>query len=178
MVIKTMTGKGKSMTRKLICGPLAAALSLSSVTPAVAQEYRFTGFDAPRGATATVNLRVPLGGAAERRRPSVGVALGYGQSDGEIDQYGRQQVRAMRVADFRIDRDGLSRAELATFNLANLDGDARLQFLNPDENKKNVFWLALIVAAGIAAIIFLDDGSSDSGESEELPPTDPPRTGG
>ena len=51
------------MVRKFVSATVSAALCLMSVGARHrrAQDYRFTGFDAPRGATATVNLRVPLG---------------------------------------------------------------------------------------------------------------------
>ena len=49
------------MLRKSVSATLSVALCLMSASPALAQEYRFTGFDPPQGATATVNLRVPIG---------------------------------------------------------------------------------------------------------------------
>ena len=45
------------MVRKVVSATVSAALCMLSVAPAMAQDYRYTGFDAPRGATATVNLR-------------------------------------------------------------------------------------------------------------------------
>ena len=67
--------------RKFVAATVSAALCMTSMLPgiAAAQEHRFTGFDAPRGATATVNLRIPLG-LERRSRPSYGLTLGYGQT--------------------------------------------------------------------------------------------------
>ena len=59
------------MVRKFVSATVSAALCMMTVAPAMAQEYRFAGFDAPRGATATVNLRVPMG----RERQSSGGQL-------------------------------------------------------------------------------------------------------
>ncbi|MGZ8336673.1 MAG: hypothetical protein ACXWU1_08435, partial [Allosphingosinicella sp.] len=67
------------MLKKFVSATVSAALCLMSAAPAMAQEYRSTGVQAPRGITATVNLRVPLG-RADRARPSYGLTLGYGQS--------------------------------------------------------------------------------------------------
>ncbi|MGQ0558433.1 MAG: hypothetical protein ACT4OE_02435, partial [Sphingosinicella sp.] len=54
----------------------AAAVCLAAIAPsaALALEYRFTGFDAPRGAAATLNLRVPLG--SQRQRATAGLTVG------------------------------------------------------------------------------------------------------
>ena len=40
---------------KLLAATVSAALCFASVSPAFAQDYRFTGFDAPKGLTATAN---------------------------------------------------------------------------------------------------------------------------
>src|SRR5688572_22127792 len=90
--------KGKCM-KKLVSATVSAALCMLSVTPAFAQDTRFTGFDAPRGATVSANLRIPLGREA-KRRPSYGLTLGYGQETGAgLD--GRTVTRAFRLADLR-----------------------------------------------------------------------------
>ena len=167
------------MTRKLTTGIATMSLVLGSATPALAQEQRFAGFDGPRGTTATVNLRIPLGGRAGARaeRPSFGLTIGHGQPIASSDPSGRSTVRQIRLADLRLDRDGISRAELATFNLANLEGDARVRRLNPSENKKNTVWLALMAAAGVLAFIWATRGGGDSSSEPNDPPATPPPTG-
>ena len=99
------------MVRNFVSATLSAALCTMSVAPAMAQEYR-SGLDAPRGATATVNLRVPLGvprAQLEVSRPSYGLTLGYGRSMPSAAFDGREITRQLRVADFRFDRGGMRR---------------------------------------------------------------------
>ena len=97
------------MIRKLVCGATALAICATQVTPAAAQSYRFRGFDGPQGASATVNLRVPLGPRAGRSRPSLGLSLNYGRPEGETDHLGRRRVRQIGLADFRLDRSDPAR---------------------------------------------------------------------
>ena len=118
------------MVRKLVSATVSAALCMLSVAPAMAQDYRFTGFDAPRGATATVNLRVPLGMSRQQtdRRMSYGVTLGYGQTAGSPALDGRTTTRAVNLADLRFNNSGeLRNARVASFDLANLDRDRQVQ---------------------------------------------------
>ena len=152
------------MVRKFVTATASAALCLMSVAPsvAVAQEHRFTGFDAPRGASATVNLRVPFG-PESRNRPSYGLTLGFGQETGAgLD--GRSVVRGVNVADIRFNGDGLSQARLVSFDLANLDRDRRMNLAGP--GKKTWLIIGAIVVAGVviclAADCFDDDDSSSS----------------
>ena len=74
----------------------------------MAQDYRFSGFDAPRGATATVNLRVPLGTSRQQadRRMSYGLTLGYGQTVGAPTLDGRTATRSVNLADLRFNNSG------------------------------------------------------------------------
>ena len=89
-----------NMVRKFVSATVSAALCMLSVAPAMAQDYRFTGFDAPRGATATVNLRVPLGTQSRRAaRPSYGLTMGYGQTVGSQALDGQTATRAVTLAD-------------------------------------------------------------------------------
>lgn len=153
------------MVRKLVSATVSAALCMLSVAPAMAQEYRFTGFDAPRGATATVNLRVPLGMPAQRteRRMSYGVTLGYGQIMGAPTLDGRTMTRAVNLADFRFNNRGeLRNARVVSLDLANLDRDRRFQNLN---GEVSTVWIVVgIVAAGVAVCLLADcfDGEEDT----------------
>ena len=117
---------------------------------ALAQEYRFAGFDAPRGASATLNLRVPLG--TERQRPTAGLTLGVGQTVPLTDMTGRTRTRSMNLADFRFTENGLRNARVASFDLANLDRDRRLQLMgggNP------ILWIVIGAAAAAATYCFV-----------------------
>jgi hypothetical protein len=151
------------MVSKLVTATVSAALCMTSVMPgiAAAQEHRFAGFDAPRGATATVNLRVPLG-PSTRSRASYGVTLSYGQAAG-ADLSGRTVTRRLNVADFRFsgEQPRLSQARLAGFDLANLDKNRRMNMVG---GKKTLLWIGLLVLAGI--IICVAAGCFDSEGNE------------
>ena len=54
--------------RKFVTATVSAALCLASVTPAMAQQYRAEGFDGPRGANATLNLRIHWASRQKRGR--------------------------------------------------------------------------------------------------------------
>lgn len=157
------------MVRKFVSATVSAALCIMSVAPAaaLAQEYRFTGFDGPRGATATVNLRVPLGTARQRvdRRMSYGVTLGYGQTVGSPALDGRTMTRSVNVADVRFNNAGeLRNARVASFDLANLDRDRRLQNLN---GEVSTVWIVVgLVAAGVAVCLLAD---CFGGDEEDTP---------
>lgn len=154
------------MVRKLVSATVSAALCLLSVAPAMAQDYRFTGFDAPRGATATVNLRVPLGVSRQQtdRRMSYGVTLGYGQTVGSPALDGRTSSRAVNLADLRFNNSGeLRNARVASFDLANLDRDRRFQNLN---GEVSTVWIVVgLVAAGVAVCLLADCFGDDDEES-------------
>ena len=111
--------------RKFVTATVSAALCIMSIAPGVAaaQEYRFSGFDAPRGATATVNLRVPMGGDRVRP-PTYGLTFSHGQIvPPGLD--GRTSTRALNLADFRFAGDELRQARIASFDLANPDRSRR-----------------------------------------------------
>ena len=147
--------------RKFVSATVSAALCLVSAAPAMAQEHRFAGFDAPRGATATVNLRVPLGPETSSR-PSYGLTLGYGQEVGAgLD--GRSTTRAVNVADFRFAGGGLDQARVASFDLANLDRDRRMNLAAG--GKKT--WLLIGILIGLGVILCVTElCDSDESESE------------
>ena len=155
------------MVRKFVSATVSAALCMLSVAPAMAQDYRFTGFDAPRGATATVNLRVPLGVSRQQtdRRMSYGVTLGYGQTAGSPALDGRTTTRAVNLADLRFNNSGeLRNARVASFDLANLDRDRRFSNLN---GEVSTVWIVVgLVAAGVAVCLLAD---CFGGDEEDIP---------
>jgi hypothetical protein len=155
------------MVRKFVSATVSAALCIASLMPSVAaaQEHRFTGFDAPRGVTATVNLRVPFG-REQARRTSYGVTLGYGQTVAPgVD--GRTSTRAINVADFRFQGNELSQARVASFDLANMDQSRRRMNLT---GEGNTLWIVVgLVAAGVAICLIADcfEGDDDDDDSSD-----------
>lgn len=157
------------MARRVIAAVASAALCSVSVASgsASAQSYRASGFDAPVGATATANLRIPLGGQKHRSKPTYGLTLGYGQMVGGPDLDGRTTTREMRFADLRFDRQGINRAEVATFNLADLENDPRLS-MSEDDTKKSPFLWIVVAVAGLVGVCLLakcfsgDDNNNNS----------------
>ena len=152
--------------RKYISATVSAALCLATLTPgiAAAQEYRSVN-DAPRGVTATVNLRVPLGTERARQRASYGLTVGYGQTVAPgVD--GRTHTRSMNFADIRFtgEQPRLSQARLAGFDLANLDRSRRMNLTG----EGNTLWIIVgLVAAGVAICLLADcfDGDDDEDSS-------------
>jgi hypothetical protein len=153
------------MVTKFVSATVSAALCLMSVTPAMAQDQRFAGFDAPRGATATLNLRVPLG-REHAERASYGLTLGYGHSAGAPDLSAGTVSRGVRLADFRFSGTGLKQAQVASFDLAHLEDDERVMRLTGDGD--NTLWIVVgLVAAGVAICLLADcfEGDDDSDSS-------------
>jgi len=154
------------MVRKLVSATVSAALCMMSVAPAMAQDYRFTGFDAPRGATATVNLRVPLGVQGQQaRRPTYGFTVGYGQNMGTRAMDGTTSSRSVRLADLRFNDSGeLRNARVASFDLANLDRDRRASNLN---GSVSTVWIIVgVVAVGVGVCLLAD---CFGGDEEDFP---------
>ena len=149
--------------RKIVSATVSAALCLASVTPAFAQEHRFTGFDAPKGATATANLRIPLGREA-KGKPTYGLTLGYGHSTGAgLD--GQERTRAVQLADLRFNSAGkVAQAKFASFDLANLDQDRRMNLTG----EGNTLWIVVgLVAAGVAICLLADCFEGDDESSSD-----------
>lgn len=145
--------KGEIM-RKFVTATVSAVLCLASAAPAAAQNYRAEGFDGPRGANATFNLRVPLGRAPSvRSKPSYGLTFGLGKTVGaSLD--GRPVTRQLTLGDIRFNQQGkLSKARLASFDLAQLDSDKRLNLTGGDPT----LWIVVgAVAAGVAVCLLTD----------------------
>lgn len=150
------------MVRKIVSATVSAALCIASITPAFAQDYRQTGFDAPRGATATANLRIPLG-RSTKAKPTYGLTVGYGKSAGAgLD--GQEITRELRLADIRFTPDGkMQRAQVASFDLANLDQDRRMNLTG----EGNTLWIVVgLVAAGVAICLLADCFEGDDESSD------------
>ena len=156
------------MMRKLLSASVATALVIGSVAPAYAQNYAFEPAQAPLGATATLNFKVPLGSSAHQsRKATYGITMAYGQRLNSTTQDGRIATKSAKLADIRFtatDRK-LQKAEFASFDLANLDKDKRLN-LGPDGTWDTTTWLVIggLVAAGILIWVFADDNNNDDDE--------------
>jgi len=143
--------------RKFVTATVSAALCLASVTPAMAQNYRPVGFDAPRGATATANLRIPLGHQA-KAKPTYGLTFGIGKEVG-AGMDGRPISKQLTIADLRFSGKGdLARAQLASFDLAHLDRDKRLNMMGGDSG---LMTIVVIAAAGAAVCFVITDCFGD-----------------
>lgn len=154
------------MFRKCLTATVTAALCAASFAPgiAAARDYRFVGFDAPRGATASLNLRVPLG--REASRPSYGLTLAYGHNVAAPGMTGETRSRAVNVADFRFTGDRLSTARVASFDLANLDRSQRRMNLTGEGD--NTLWIVVgLVAAGVAVCLLADCFEGDDEDSPD-----------
>ena len=153
------------MVRKSVSAAVTVAICLMSASQAVAQEYRFTGFDPPQGATATVNLRVPIGDD-HRRQPTYGLTLGYGYDIGGPNVNGRTMTRSLQVADFRFSCDQLQNARIATFDLANLDQDRRLNFQG-DGSDDTWLYIGGAVVAGLLICLLAECFEGDDNDEDD-----------
>lgn len=166
------------MLRNITAGTLSVALCLASAPPALGQDYRFTGFDPPRGATATVNLRIPLGSrpGVRTERPNLGLTIGYGREQPGSAPDGRSAIRAVDLLDLRLDQAGLQRARLAGVDLREpLGGPLHIS----DNGGKKTEWLLLFFGAlTLAAFgVLAFDGNGDDEDDEESPPPESPGLG-
>ena len=163
------------MMRKLLSASVATALVFGSIAPAYAESYAFDPVQAPLGATATVNFKVPLGGSAfKHKKATYGLTMAYGQRMNATTQDGRVATRDAKLADIRFTADDskLQKAEFASFDLANLDKDKRLN-LGPDGTWDTTTWLLIggLVAAGIIIWVVASDDDDDDDEDPEVNPT-------
>ena len=160
------------MMRKMLSATVATALVFGSVTPAFAQSYAFTPEQAPLGATATLNLKVPLGAVpTKQRKASYGLTMAFGQRLDSVTADGRIATRQAKLADIRFtDSFKLWKAEVATFDLANLEKDRRLN-MGPDEGKGSTTWIVVgLVAAGVAVCLLADcfGGDDDDDDDDDI----------
>jgi hypothetical protein len=138
------------------------------VSPALAQSAHYSGFEAPRGATATLNFKVPLGkqARATAEKPSYGLTLGYGQTLAAPGLDGRTTSRSMKLADIRFDSAGLAKAEVATFNLAAPEKDKRLQMFG--DGGANTTWIIIgLVAVGVGVCLIADCFEDDDDDNDD-----------
>ena len=149
---------------KLLAATVSAALGLTSLSPALAQDYRFTGFDSPRGLTATANLRVPLGREAKSRRASYGLSLGLGRDVGSgLD--GRPVTRSVQLADLRFSGEGeLRQAKLAGIDLAAPARERRMNLMGGG----STVWFVLGAIAAAGGICLLTDCLGE-GDDDAVP---------
>jgi hypothetical protein len=150
------------MAPKIVTAAAVAALCLGSFTPAIAQSSAYSTFDAPRGTSATVNLRVPLGAEPGEKKASYGFTFGYGQTVGSPELDGRTRSREMRFADIRFAEGKLAQANVVSFDLANLDEDPRMNMIGA---ANTAIWLVgAVVIGGLvcwAAGCFDDEDDED-----------------
>jgi hypothetical protein len=93
--------------------------------------------------TATANLRLPLG-VRKTSGPTYGLTFGVGKPMG-AGYDGRLVTRELRLADIRFSGSArLERAQVASFDLANLDKDKRMNLMGGDNT--------LLIVAGVVAI--------------------------
>lgn len=145
------------MTRKFLCASFAAAVLAGPITPAAAQSFS-SDLQAPLGATATVNFKVPLGAVpARERKATYGLTLGYGQQLNSLTPDGRIMTRQAKLADLRF-ADGfkLHKAEVMSFDLANLKEDPRLN-LGPGKSTTWVWIGGIAVGAALVYVLVVDD---------------------
>ena len=158
------------MVRKFVTATVSAALCMMTVAPgvAVAQEYRFAGFDAPRGAAATLNFRVPIGGDGSQRS-NYGLTFGYGQEMGTRNLDGTTMSRGVSVADLRFSGTELRQARVASFDLANLDQDERVSNLAGDDS--TMWVVAGLVGVGVVVCLFVcfDDDEDEDDDPQVNP---------
>ena len=146
------------MKRELTAGAAILALCSTSLGPAHGQEHRFAGFDTPRGTTAAVRVRIPIGGSEPRaRRPSVAFTLDRGLEQGGADGRGGTATRPLRLLEFSLDRAGLQRARLAGLDIRTPAGDQLL--LGGEGNAKNsIFLFFAFFLCVLTGVILLEDG--------------------
>src|SRR5688572_30998398 len=118
------------MVRTLVSATVSAALCLAPV--AAFAQNNLTPVEvvqAPLGATGALNLRIPLGGGPQLEEPTYGLTFGMGRLNG-MNSQGGAQTSEVRLADIRFNSAGLRRANVASFDLANLDQDRRFDELS------------------------------------------------
>lgn len=154
--------------RKLLSATAAAALVTSSITPAYATtRYGMEPVNAPEGLSALVNLKVPLGVSSPKaKKASYGLAFGYGHRVGDANMERGFTVREAKLADIRFtDSFKLQKAQVATFDLANLDQDQRLNLTGEGDN---TLWIVVgLVAAGVAVCLLADCFDGDDNDDDE-----------
>lgn len=156
--------------RKFLSATAAAALVMTSITPAYATaRFGMQPMNAPEGMSALVNLKVPLGaGTPKAKKASYGLAFGMGHRVGDATMDRGFSVRQTTLADIRFtDTFKLQKAQVATFDLANLDKDKRLNLAGEGDNTT---WIVLgVIGAGVAVCLLADcfGGDDDDDDDED-----------
>ena len=153
------------MVRKLVSATVSAALCLA---PAAAfAQNNLTPVEvvqAPLGATGALNLRIALGGGKNLEEPTYGLTFGMGRLNG-MNSQGGAQTSEVRLADIRFNSSGLRQANVASFDLANLDQDRRFDEL---AGRGNTLWIVVgLVAAGAAVCLLAECFDGDDNSSSD-----------
>jgi hypothetical protein len=155
------------MTKKLFVATLSAALCLMPVSPAIGMDNSYPGLQSPRGANLTANFRIPFG--QQRSKPSYGLTAAYGHSftGTTLNGFEPLRVREVKVADLRFSSDGLQRARVASFDLAEQNGKLGNKRLNLSGDGSTLWIVVGLVAAGVAVCLLADcfEGDDDSSSS-------------
>jgi len=145
------------MLKHVTCLAVSAALMAGTAPPAFARNAALdlangASLDAPRGAAAQLNFRIPLGAAPVRDEPAFGLTFGFGRATGADGLTARTTTRQIRLVDLRLDRSArLRNARVASFDLANLDDDRRLNLFGGSSTP----WLiggVLVVGVGVCLL--------------------------
>ncbi|MGF1550697.1 MAG: hypothetical protein ACFBQW_09275 [Sphingomonadaceae bacterium] len=153
--------------KKLMAATASVALCTMSVAPAAAETstleaMQYQGFQAPRGATATANFRVPLGDGSEEGKATYGLTFSMGKTMGSPTMGEQPITREMRLADVRFSGDKLVKAQVTSVDFANLEKDERLGLTGPDAT---LWTVAGLVAVGVLACFVIwecfDDDDDD-----------------
>ena len=163
------------MVRKSVSATVSVALCLMSVSPALAQEYRFTGFDPPQGATATVNLRVPIGNDRndQRRQPTYGLTLGYGYDMGGPNMNGRTMTREPQPGRLPLQGDPNCRMRGSSPSTSPIS--IRTVASTISRTATDNTWLIVggIVVAGLVICLLADCFGGDDDDEDDDPVVNP-----
>ena len=154
------------MMRKIVSATVSAGLFLAPV--AVLAQNNLAPSEvvqAPLGATGALNLRIPLGGGPKLEEPTFGLTFGMGRLSG-MNSQGGAETSEVRLADIRFNSNGLRTAQVASFDLANLDQDRRFDELT---GGGNTMWIVVGLVAGGVAVCLLTD--CIGGDDEDSFPT-------
>jgi hypothetical protein len=119
--------------------------------------------DAPRGATAMANFRLPLGNAPDREEPTFGLSFGFGRTAGAGELTPHTKTRLVRLVDIRLDQSArLRNARVGSFDLANPDKNRRLNLFG---GANDTVWLVGgAVLIGVGVCLFAECFDGDGGE--------------
>jgi len=166
------------MLKGLVTAASTAALLVASASPAFADPTQFyathsPAADAPRGVSLMAGIRMPLGKVPAKTAPvTFGLTAGYGMETAAPGYEGRERVRMMKFGDLRFSANGVERAELATFDLANLEDDPRFNIFGNAGNGNGIFIVGGVIIGGL--LICWAAGCFDDGEDSDESPSPTP----